>query len=95
MQVTRGRVVTLVPYAGAESAHGPGVGVLLGLLAALVHLGVCAVPHYHSHPVSVAVKLEAGLGAGDELRLQGVVGEGTQVLYTAVVTLQSSCKVSL
>ena len=90
MKVDEGRVVALVPHAGAEGAHGPGVGVLLGLLAALVHLGLGAVPHDHSLPVRVAVELEAGLGAGDQLGLQGVVGEGAEVLYPAVVALESS-----
>ena len=82
--------VTLVSHTGTESPRGPGVGVLLWLLAALVQLGVGAVPHYHPLAVSVAVKLQAGLGTGDQLRLQAVVGELTEVLDTTVVTLQAS-----
>ena len=91
MKVRGGRVVTLVPHAGAEGPHGPGVGVLLGLLAALVQLGVRAVPHDHPLAVRVAVELQAGLGAGDELGLQAVVGQLAEVLDTTVVTLQTSC----
>ena len=82
--------VALVPHAGTESPRGPGVGVLLGLLAALVKLGVGAVPDYDALAVSIAVKLEAGLGAGDQLGLQAVVGQLAQVLDTTVVTLQAS-----
>ena len=83
--------VALVSHAGAESPRGPGVGVLLGLLAALVQLGVRAVPHDHPLAVRVAVELQAGLGAGDELGLQAVVGQLAEVLDTTVVTLQTSC----
>ena len=82
--------VTLVSHTGTESPRGPGVGVLLWLLAALVQLGVRAVPHYHPLTVSIAVKLEAGLGAGDQLCLQAVVGQLAEGLYSTVVTLQAS-----
>ena len=90
MKDDSGGRVTLVSHAGTESPSGPGVGVLLGLLAALVQLGVRAVPHYDALAVSIAVELEAGLGAGDQLGLQAVVGQLAQVLDTTVVTLQSS-----
>ena len=87
MKEDRGGRVALVSHAGTEGPRGPGVGVLLGLLAALVQLGVGAVPDYDALAVSIAVKLEAGLGASDQLGLQAVVGQLTEGLYATVVAL--------
>ena len=81
--------VALVAHAGAECAHGPGVGVLLRLLSALVHLLGPAPANDHLLPVCVPVKLHARFRAGDVVGLQRVIREPAEVLDTAVVTLQS------
>ena len=82
-----GGEVALVAHAGAQGPHGPGVGVLLGLLATRVHLRPPAPTDDHLLPVRRSVKLHAGVGARYVVGLQRLVREAAEVLDTTVMTL--------